>query len=232
MHESMDLEQVELRIGYRFRDRRLLQQALTHRSWVEERYPGGAAPSHESQQRPEFLGDAFLSWVVGHWLYLAFPLASEGELTRRRVQFTSGKWLAEVGARLELVASVRCGKGQQSILSENRRLPADTLEALIGAIVLDGGPDAATAFIHSWLPREPPALVEDQNPIIVFNEWYQRTFGQSPPKPSCTSEGPDHARVWTCCIVVEGYEPCEGSGASLQMAKAEACKAFIWAHGI
>lgn len=232
MENTSTPQQLEAALGYRFRSPQLLLQALTHRSWLEEHHPSGHAPAHASQQRLEFLGDAALGFVVALWLSSALPTANEGELTRRRVQFTNGEWLAEVGARLGVIGALRCGKGERARLLINRRAAKDTVEALLGAIVLDGGLDAAARVIHLWLPAEPPALIEDRDPIIVFTEWYQRSFRSPPPEPSFASEGPDHDRVWRCTLHLPGEAPSVGEGHTKPLARRDACQKLLARLGI
>lgn len=204
-------------LGYRFTDPALLDLALTHRSWVEERYPGGNAPAHESQQRLEFLGDALLGYVVGRWLYRLLPHAPEGDLTSRRMVFTQGTWLSARGDILGLDPLVRRGRGEAANLGGTAKLLEDTTEALIGAILLDGGEAAAIAVIESWLPAQAPAPPEPDS-IAAFNEWYQAKFRKPPPEPTCIAVGPDLTPPWCAMLGVDGIEE-QGSGRTKQEAK-------------
>lgn len=199
--------------------------ALTHRTWVEERHPGGAAPGHLSQQRLEFLGDAILNYTVGRWLYEALPTSDEGDLTERRKAFTKGEWLHQRGAALGLSQWVRLGRGEASS-DRNRKLLEDTTEALLGAVAVDGGEAAAIALVRAWLPATVPAEVEG-DPIALFNEWYQRAHRGSPPEPEYHSSGPDHARTWTARYDLDGFAA-EGLGVGKQDAKRAACRE-LWA---
>jgi dsRNA-specific ribonuclease len=121
-------------------DRGLLVRALTHRSWIEEQYPGhGAAFAHEGQERLEFLGDAFLGYVVARALFDAQEMAGEGDLTVSRAGKVSREALTEIGKRLEVVRYLRLGVGERLKAGENKNLAADTVEAIVGAVLVDAG---------------------------------------------------------------------------------------------
>lgn len=211
---------VEEALAYRFNDSALLELALTHRSWVEERHPGGAAPGYLSQQRLEFLGDAILNYAVGRWLYLSLPTAEEGELTERRKRFTEGGWLHERGLALGLHRWVRLGRGEAARVDRNRTLIEDTTEAVIGAVALDGGDEAAFGLIRRWLPTTLPHM-EVGDPIIRFNEWFQARYRRSPPEPTYASTGRDDAKEWTAEVEHEGIRVV-GRGAGKKEAKKHA----------
>lgn len=216
---------IEKALGYTFQDRALLALALTHRSWVEEQHPGGAAPSHLSQQRLEFLGDALLNYVVGKWLYELLPYASEGELTGRRKQFTEGGWLRSRGEALGVSRWLRLGRGEVGNVGRNRRVLEDTTEAILGAVVLDGGDAIGATLIRGWLPPElPPRDAGD--PIIRFGEWFQMKHRASAPEPSYESTGPDDHRTWTAEVVVDGLRGV-GTGPGKKEAKRAACHAIL-----
>lgn len=227
MSTNEALTQLEARLGYTFSDRDLLRRALTHRSWVEERSPGGKAPSHQSQQRLEFLGDALLGYVVGRWVYEQLPTAGEGELTERRKAFTEGGWLAAKGASLGLGALVEVGRGEAANTA-NLKLDEDTAEAVLGAILLDGGDEAAVRVIRSWLPPElPPPGPRD--PIVRFNEWFQGKHGRSPEPPEYESTGTPHALRWTARRALDGVA-FEGYGSNKADANRDLCAAILEAH--
>jgi ribonuclease-3 len=218
------LTELQERLGYRFKDPELLRRALSHRSWIEERAPGGRAPAHQNQQRLEFLGDALLGYVVGRWIYDQLPMADEGVLTIRRTDFTKGEWLSARGASLGLDHVVRLGRGEAAN-DANRKLLEDTTEAILGAILLDGGDEAAVRVLQSWLPAElpPPG---PRNPISAFNEWFQARFRRSPPKPTYSSTGAQHTQTWSARREIDGVE-FEGTGANHEEANRALCTEIL-----
>src|SRR5437868_13964630 len=130
--------------GYRFTDLALLENALTHSSYLHE-HPEEDARDFE---RLEFLGDAVVDLVVGEELYRRFPDATEGELTALRAALVSSAALAEVGRRLGLTDRARLGRGEEETGGRGRAgLSASLYESVVGAGYLEGGPDAATAFV-------------------------------------------------------------------------------------
>lgn len=221
------LTELQKRLGYRFKNPALLQRALSHRSWVEERAPSGRAPAHESQQQLEFLGDALLGYVVGRWIYDQLPMADEGVLTIRRTDFTKGEWLSARGASLGIDRFVRLGRGEAAN-EANRKMLEDTVEAIVGAILLDDddhGDAAAVRVIRSWLPDElPPPGRRD--PIIAFGEWFQARFRRSPPKLTYSSTLAQHTQTWSARREIDGVE-FEGTGANQQDANRALCAAIL-----
>ena len=216
---------LELALGYTFKEPTLLELALSHRTWVEEQHPGGHAPAHLSQQRLEFLGDAVLGYALARWLYEALPSAAEGELTDRRKEFAKAEWLQQRGASLGLAASVRLGAGEAAHAERNRRVVADTVEAIIGAVLLDSSEVVAIALVRGWLPTEPPPMPQP-DPVTAFIEWFQQEHQSPPPAPEYEAVGPEHARRWTA-TVSSGWDQATGTGRTKQEAKREACRAFL-----
>lgn len=144
---SPDLGELESVLGYQFRDRATLEQALRHSSWLNEHPDAGG-----DNERLEFLGDAVLDLVVGHRLMTRFPTLHEGELSVTRAQVVSEAGLAEVAARLGLGAWLRLGKGEdRSGGRAKRSILADAFEAVIAAVYLDGGYPVAAAIAERLL---------------------------------------------------------------------------------
>jgi dsRNA-specific ribonuclease len=231
MDRQHALSALEGRLGYVFTDRSLLERALCHRSWVEERYPGGKAPAHESQETLECLGDALLDLVVARWLYDQTPTISEGDLTRERARYAGGAWLTARGEELGLRELIRFGRGAAEQLSSNKSVIENTVEALLGAMAVDGGEAAATSLLRGWMASRPAGPVTFVNPTGAFGEWYQKRYKQSPPAPTCESTGPDHARQWTCSVEVEG-QTILGTGDSKKSATAAAYAAALEHLGV
>ena len=138
-------------LGHRFRDPLLLQRALTHRSW-------SAGQGDEGDwERLEFLGDALLGFVVAEWLWRRAPEATEGDLTRRKQEVVRREALERAARRLDLGSRLRLGRGEEASGGRERAsLLADSFEAVVGAVYVDGGVRAARSFIVRHLrPREP-----------------------------------------------------------------------------
>ena len=140
-----DLLRFQELTGYRFSDEALLKQALTHTSFANERSRNGHG---DSNQRLEFLGDSVLSTIISRYLYDRFPSMPEGKLSRFRAQLVCEQSLAEIAASIELGSFIRLGRGErQSGGAEKPSLLADCVEALIAAVYLDAGMEAAAAFV-------------------------------------------------------------------------------------
>jgi len=226
------IQLIEAALGHQFRDGDLLRLALTHRTWVEERYPGGNAPDHLSNQRLEFLGDAFLDYLVGHWLYMELPMAAEGHLTGVRAELVDQNALIRYADKLGLHHDdLLLGRGESLNASTNRRLLADAVEAIIGALLLDGGEQAAGDFIRSLLPTELPIPAPVGDPISVLNEYCQKMYEGQHPVYDSDSEGPDHALTWCCTVELSGFYA-HGSGASKQKARRAAGRQMLALLGV
>ncbi len=173
--------------GHAFRDAGLLRLALTHRSC--------GTPNNE---RLEFLGDAVLGLVMGELLYDRFPTASEGELSRLRARLVSGDCLAQVALAMGVQQRVRLGKGERHDGGAQRRtILAGTLEALIGAIWIDGGLDSCRGCIRRWFARAIEATVAapaDRDAKTRLQEYLQAQGQPLPVYEVTRAWGPEHAR--------------------------------------
>ena len=165
----MTLSELEDKLGYQFVDRHHLEQALTHRSWA---YEHGLI--HQDNQRLEFLGDAILDFVIGAELFRRYPESQEGELSRLRSRLVCEAALCMLARVLDLESHIRMGKGEVSMSGMCRPgTLADAYEAIIGAIYLDGGTEAARSFIlrqheqyllepdGSWLPVDAKTRLQE-----------------------------------------------------------------------
>jgi len=206
---------LEKRLGYRFSSQALLSQALTHRSY-------GA----EHNERLEFLGDGVLGCAVAELLYARFPELSEGVLTRLRATLVREEALAEVAERLQMKDFLRVGSSpvMPSIL-------ADALEALFGAVFLDGGNDAVRKSIErafaSLLERiDPQRVAKDAK--TELQELLQAR-GQPPPRYRVAAEqGPAHQKSFEVeCSIAEPLLAARGSGSSRQRAEQQAAAAML-----
>lgn len=212
-------------LDYEFADPTLLRDALTHRSFRNER--PDLAP--EDNERLEFLGDAVVGMVVASLLIEHFPSADEGELTQRRADLVSEKGLAKVAVGLGLGQAMRLGKGEEkSGGREKPRLLSSALEACVGAIYLDGGVqvafDVTRGVFESWLHTSAPGHRDFKSRA---QEWAQGRFGMTPKYRVVASDGPDHARQFVVALGVDGDQIAVGEGRSKVEAEQAAARAAL-----
>lgn len=214
-------KKLEAALGYRFRKRRLLEQAITHPSFAHEQ----PLPTPDNQ-RLEFLGDAALGLVAAAILYESRPDASEGALTKLRSSLSSTKALAEIAQRADLGAHLRLGKGEERGGGRIRpTILADALEAVLGAAYLDGGLKAVQKIFRAlFMPRmdELGLARWHDNPKGELQEWSQRRGTGAPHYRVQREEGPAHQRVFTVEVIVGGVSLAQGSGATKREAETQA----------
>ncbi|WP_447973444.1 ribonuclease III [Nitrospira sp. Kam-Ns4a] len=202
------LDVAQAAIGYRFHHPRLLSQALTHKSHVNEIRDKGC----QHNERLEFLGDAVLALIISEYLTGAFPNSTEGELSKLKARLVSEPFLAKGARRLELGNLLRLGRGEELTQGrEKNSLLANALEAVIAAIYLDGGLEAARAFtLKVFAPElddlkrreeaEWPSVVDDYKTRI--QEWCQKQFETLPQYLLLRESGPDHQKVFEVQVMV------------------------------
>jgi ribonuclease-3 len=212
---------VERRLGYRCADAALVGAALTHRS------AGGA-----HNERLEFLGDAVLSFVVADLLYRAFPRATEGELSRYRATLVSGEALADIAEALELGDRLSLGPGELKSGGFRRRsILANALEALLGAVYLDGGHAAAQAVVERLVsPRlaSLPSAVALKDPKTRLQEWLQARGLPLPRYAVEAVSGDPHEQTFRVQCEVEALGArAHGVGSSRRRAEQEAAETLL-----
>ena len=226
--DSALIAEVEAVLGVSFADAALLQTALTHPSYANE-HPDDAPQDNE---RLEFLGDAVLGMIVARMLYQRFPEVSEGHLTEWRAFLVCGPTLSRVAGRLDLGRWLRLGRGEDQTGGREREGNLErAYEAVVGAIYLDGGLDAARTFVRASLADDLATLEsnpEPLNPKGALQELAQRVGradddGASRPEYVLLAEtGPDHLRHYEVAVEVGGEMLGRGEGASKQQAEKEA----------
>jgi ribonuclease-3 len=221
-----DLAELQQRLGYQFRDADLLRLALTHPSIAHEQ--NNPAPHN---QRLEFLGDAILGAVLSQQLYDKFPEADEGLLTKSRAKLVNAASLAAHGRALGLGDFLILSRGEETSGGRTRgSTVADAFEALLGAIFLDGGFEAAREFILRELSADDaelglPAGID--NPKGELQELLQAKSPAAPVYQLISAEGPDHDRNFVCAVLHDGVELGQGSGKSKKAAESDAALAAL-----
>ncbi len=222
------LSTLQQRLGYAFRDESQLRQALTHPSVAHE---GGAPVPHN--QRLEFLGDAVLQLVLTRELYEKFTASGEGPLTKARAKLVNQGSLAERARALDLGAHLILSRGED--MSGGRERPsalADAFEALLGAVFLDGGFEAARGFIlrefnAAFAPAPAAGLPDIENPKGELQELLQSRSPEAPHYHVVSTTGPDHDRVFECTVQHGGVELARGRGKSKKAAESDAALAAL-----
>jgi ribonuclease-3 len=224
-----DIADLEARLGHAFADRALLERALTHMS---------AAPPEAkrsgSYQRLEFLGDRVLGMCVAELLYRTYPSAEEGELSRRLADLVRKETCAEMANLWQLGPHLKLGGGEaQAGARRNAAILADACEAVVGAVFLDGGYEAALALVeraHGERLRQPARPLRDAK--TALQEWAQ---GRGLPAPVYIEQGrsgPDHAPLFRIACHIEGLADVIGEGRSKRIAEQLAAEACLAREGV
>jgi len=219
-----DFSELEELIGYSFRDKKLLRIALTHSSFANEH--GGSI--EEYNERLEFLGDAVLELVTSEYLYTHLPEQPEGCLTRTRAIIVRGQALAAYANRINLNRFLLLGKGEESSGGRKRAsILANTFEAVIGAIYLDGGLEKAKRFIERFVIKTAGNL-EKQNFLYdcktALQEEIQSTTGETIEYRILEELGPDHDKTFHVQVVIGNRPMGEGTGKSKKEAEQKAAR--------
>jgi ribonuclease-3 len=213
-------------ISYRFHDTCLLEQAMTHRSYLQE-----GMERLISNERLEFLGDAVLGMVVTDELYHRFPEASEGELTRIKSTIVSREQLAKQARKIELGQFLFLGNGEEK--SGGRRRPsilADGYEALLGAMYIDGGITEVRQFIRKYLLKDIDSLTRSrfhQNYKSWLLEYCQAEGTSTPDYRLISEKGPDHKKEFVVEVYVNKQRLGKGIGSSKKKAEQEGARTAI-----
>ncbi len=220
---SIDLARLQKKIGVTFKDGSLLKQALVHRSYLNE-HPDFNIGHNE---RLEFLGDAVLEIVVTEFLYLNFTTTPEGDLTNWRASLVNAKMLYEVAAELGVEEYLYLSKGESRDKNKKSRqfILANSIEAIIGAIYLDQGIEAAKKFILTNVVSKLDDILKNQtylDPKSRFQEKSQEEKGITPHYQILDEVGPDHAKIFTVGLYLEEELIATGKGSSKQEAQVEA----------
>jgi ribonuclease III len=223
--------QREQKLGVAFKNADLLQQALTHRSYLNEN------PSFRlgHNERLEFLGDAVLELVVTEALYAKFPDKPEGDLTSFRAALVNAKMLAEIAVELEINEFLLLSRGEAKDVGRARQyILANTFEAIVGALYLDGGYAAAKEFIGRVVLSHTDEVVSKKlykDPKSLFQEEAQERASTTPSYEVVREWGPDHDKHFVVGVYLGKELIAEGEGPSKQIAQEEAARLGLHAKG-
>jgi ribonuclease-3 len=224
--QVQDVRAIEARIGHVFADRNLIAAALTHVS-------AATGSKRETYQRLEFLGDRVLGLAVSGMLYEAFPEAGEGELSCRLAGLVRKESCAEVALAWGVDSAVRLGEIEQQTRTPNMAILGDVCEAIIGAVFLDAGYEAANAVVIAAFGERMHAPGRPlRDPKTALQEWAQARGLPAPLYRETARSGPDHAPEFTISVEVPGYRHAEAKGFAKRLAEQAAAAAFIAREGI
>lgn len=224
---------LERRLGHVFIDRNLFERALTHPSVVDPGRPESQRP--RDNQRLEFLGDRVLGLLVAERLVADFPIADEGEMSSRLHALVNKTTCARVAEALGVGPAMRLSPGETKQGGRRREgVLGDAMEALLAAVYLDGGIEAARAmFTSAWaLEFSAPPKRSLSNPKSVLQEWALGAGRALPVYRVADRNGPDHAPVFTVEVSVEGVAPLTAQGRSRQEAEKAAATAMLEREGL
>lgn len=199
-------------------DSALFERALTHASFGEAQY-----------ERLEFLGDRVLGLAIASWVYELFPDEPEGQLSKRLNALVARETCAEVGRELGIGERVRLGKqAREDGASDSDNVIGDVVEALIGALYLDGGLEAAAAFVRrAWADRVSTRDKAPQHPKSALQEWAAAQERKPPVYRLADRSGPQHAPTFVVEVEIRGVGSANGEGASKQEAETAAAAKLL-----
>ncbi|MBM3272475.1 ribonuclease III [Candidatus Kaiserbacteria bacterium] len=227
----MDFKPFEHRIGYVFRDKRLLETAFTHRSYLNENRKAGG----EHNERLEFLGDAVLELVVTEFLFAKYPDKPEGELTAYRAALVNTVSISDAATKLGMNEFLLLSKGEARDTGRARAIIlANAFEAVIGALYLDQGYATAKDFIAKQLFHKTDEVVEKrlwQDPKSRLQEIAQEKLGVTPLYELANQSGPDHDKRFVTAVILQGQRAALGEGKSKQESEQDAAQKALAAKG-
>ena len=222
----MKTDALQEKLGVRFHDATLLETALTHSSRTMEE----GLPKTASNERLEFLGDAFFDAVIGEDLYRRLPDEEEGVLTKKRAQIVCEESLYEAAKELELEDVIEIGKSQKSGMGLRPSIMADAMEAIIGAVYLDQGFETCRDMVLGLFEERTKAVLAGKIITDYKSAYQERRF-----KEGVTDiryrldreEGPDHDKVFYVTLLKDGQEAGTGFGRTKKEAEQQAAKAAL-----
>ncbi len=230
MNEQESLEKLQEKIGYKFKNEKLLYEALSHSSFANEN-----KKSRNSNERLEFLGDSVLSIVVSDYIFKHFTHIPEGELTKLRASLVCENSLFEFAKKIDLGSHIFLGKGEEMTGGRERpSIISDAFEAVIAAIYLDGGMDAAAPYILSFIPEDitPKGASSFHDYKTSLQEIIQKNPEEKIEYYLKSESGPDHDKQFTVQVLLNHNVIGEGTGRSKKNAEQAAAKEALSLMGI
>jgi ribonuclease III len=219
-----DFDALAHRLGHEFADPALLRRSMAHRSWCAE------TPGEQSNERLEFLGDAVLGWAVADLVFRRYTDLPEGKLTDLRKSVVNAAALAAVARQLGLGEWLLLGKGEAAAGGRGKTsILSDALEAVLGAIYIDGGAPAAFAFVERLLDEplaDTAARLDELDQKTQLQELVAR-LAEAAPVYVVSSDGPDHAKLFAATVYVGGQAIGEGRGRSKKSAEQAAAAVAV-----
>jgi ribonuclease-3 len=219
-------QEIEAKLGYSFKDKNFLILSFIHRSYINE----NRQTVQNHNERLEFLGDSVLGLLIAEYLYKYLPSTPEGELSHLRSRLVEAGSCVTYVSKLDLESYILMGKGERRSYSRGREsILADLFEAIIGAIYLDGGLDAARKFLFKNFSKEIDAILKkpDRNWKALLQELVQKLHKVSPVYHVIESSGPDHNKTFIISVSIHGEEVGRGQGASKKEAQQAAAEQAI-----
>jgi ribonuclease-3 len=209
--------EIEAKLGYSFNNRALLALAFVHRSFINEH-----REVKEHNERLEFLGDSVLSLLVSEYLYIYLPSTSEGDLSYLRSRIVEASSCVAFTQKLDIEQYLLLGRGERMSDGRGRdSIMADLFEAVVGAIYLDRGLEAAKSFFFKNFSKEINAILEkpDRNWKAILQDYCQKKFQQPPVYQVLSEEGPDHNKTFLISVRIRNQEFGRGQGSSKKEAQ-------------
>ncbi|GHU53386.1 ribonuclease 3 [Clostridia bacterium] len=214
----------KLKIDYVFKDEKLLLEALSHSSYINERKNGSC------NERLEFLGDSILSLVTARYLFLNYPDMPEGKLTKMRASLVCEKSLAKFAKQIDLGSELLLGKGENNLNGRSRpSILADAFEALIAAIYLDGGYKSAEKFILGFVKDK---QIETTDYKSLLQEVVQRNPEENVDYFVVSENGPDHDKIFNVEVRLNSNVIGTGAGKTKKQAEQQAAKEALKLMGV
>ena len=230
MSEQQSLETLQQKIGYKFKNEKLLYEALSHSSFANEN-----KKSRNSNERLEFLGDSVLSIVVSDYIFKHFTHIPEGELTKLRASLVCESSLFEFAKKIDLGSHIFLGKGEEMTGGRERpSIISDTFEAVIATIYLDGGMEAVAPYILSFIPKDitPKGSSSFHDYKTSLQEIIQKNPEEKIEYFLKSESGPDHDKKFTVQVLLNNNVIGEGTGRSKKTAEQAAAKEALALMGI
>lgn len=215
-------DEIEAKIGHKFKNKELLALSFVHRSFVNEH-----RDVHDHNERLEFLGDSVLGLIIAEFLFLKLPDTSEGQLSYLRSRLVEAATCVSYVQKLDIEQYLLLGKGEKLNYGRGRTtILADLFEAVIGAIYLDSGIEGAKQFLFSKFSDDIQQIVAHplHNWKAILQDWCQRSFGHPPEYHVVSEAGPDHSKIFQVTVSINERILGQGGGASKKEAQQAAAQ--------